>query len=110
MRVLSARIARFLRTNARFRAQLALAGAAASRPANSLLLTLPPVASRLWRGWPRVVAHALIPDASEEQDLGAAVARGQATATVRRLETDDIVHCGPHSRIGRSLWSSSMSK
>jgi hypothetical protein len=43
----------------------------------------------------RIIAPTLIPDASEKQDLSAAVTRSRATGTVRRPEKDDIVHCGP---------------
>jgi hypothetical protein len=47
-------------------------------------------------GWSaRIIAPALIPDASEKQDLSAAVTRSRATGTVRGPEKDDIVHCGP---------------
>jgi hypothetical protein len=44
----------------------------------------------------RIITPALIPDASEKQDLSAAVTRSRATGTVRGPERDDIVHCGPH--------------
>jgi hypothetical protein len=43
----------------------------------------------------RIIAPALIPDASEKQDLSAAVTRSRATGTVRGPEEDDIVHCSP---------------
>jgi hypothetical protein len=43
----------------------------------------------------RIIAPALIPDASEKQDLSAAVTRSRASGTDRGPEKDDIVHCGP---------------
>jgi hypothetical protein len=47
-------------------------------------------------GWgARIIAPALIPDASEKQDLSAAVTRSRARGTVRGPEKDDIAHCSP---------------
>lgn len=85
-----------------------MASASASCPANLAALALPPVASWLpaWRMW--VLAHALIANAGEEQDLRAAIAGGHGAAAVRGPETDDVIQCdvfqcGPLRRIGRSL-------
>jgi hypothetical protein len=59
-------------------------------------LALSPSALCLLGCGARIVAPALIPHASEEQDLScAAVARSPAMGTVRGREKDDIVHCGP---------------
>ena len=59
-------------------------------------LTLPPGALGLPRRRVRIFAPALIPHASEEQDLsGSAVTRGHATGTVRGPEMDDVVQWGP---------------
>ncbi len=47
-------------------------------------------------GWSaRIIAPTLIPDASEKQDLSAAVTRSRATGAVRGPEKDDIAHCSP---------------
>jgi hypothetical protein len=49
-----------------------------------------------WLGWSaQIIAPALIPDASEKQDLSAAATGSRATGTVRGPERDDIVHCSP---------------
>ena len=83
------------------RAPLALALSSASRFGG---LTLPPRALWLTRRRVRIFAPALVPHASEEQDLsGSAVTRSHATRAVGGPETDDIVHLGPGRRIGRSF-------
>jgi hypothetical protein len=64
--------------------------------ANLSALALSPGALRLRLRSVRVFAPALVPHASEEQDLScAAVGRSHTTGTVRGPERDDIVHCGP---------------
>jgi hypothetical protein len=75
------------------RAPLALALSSASRFGG---LTLPPRALWLTRRRVRIFAPALVPHASEEQDLsGSAVTRSHAPGTVSRPEMDDIIQCGP---------------
>jgi len=74
-------------------APLALALPTASRFGG---LTFPPRALWLTRRRVRIFAPALVPHASEEQDLsGSAVTRSHAPGTVRRPEMDDIIQCGP---------------
>jgi hypothetical protein len=64
----------------------------------------PPRTLGLPRRRVRIFAPALVPHASEEQDLsGSAVTRSHATGAVGGPETDDIVHLGPGRRIGRSF-------
>ncbi len=46
-----------------------------------------------WRAC--VFGHALIPHASEEQDLSAAVTRSRATRTIRGPKRNNISHCRP---------------
>jgi hypothetical protein len=66
-------------------------------PGSNNLGTLALSTSALRRlGWSaRIIAPALISNASEEQDLSAVVTRGRATGTVRGPEKDDIAHCSP---------------
>jgi hypothetical protein len=93
-RSLSGRFDSFAQPADAFRASLSLtsARAIASMSRGGALALSRGAAGRFWRRNARILAHAAIAYAGEEQDLCAAVGRDRTTMMASRLKADELTH------------------